>query len=278
MKTSVYFSILTIGVSSLMLNACSKKSEDAPAPTPPPTKVYGYVTLLDEFGNHKSGGSPNITVSTDSTSSSHSAVTDSSGKYIFTNLPGGTYDISFSGATITTYKMKNVGYDGGPRPAFWGTRTLYENCSATIGGNLTLKLDSLQMGNTPTDKGILATVQANTANAYANNRSQYCYVFVSNSNTVSSSNNMNKQLTNTFTSSSIMYTMNGGQISGTTVINIPVKDLKTAGFGKGSTLYVIAYIAPSSGYYYTDYSLQKNGTITYLALSAPSVVATIVLP
>ena len=85
---------------ALLLMGCSKGNSVRPA-GPAKQKIIGAVNLYDDLNNSLSPDG--MTVSIDGTA--FSAITDSSGKYTFSNVPFGTYTLSFSKAGYGTYRL-----------------------------------------------------------------------------------------------------------------------------------------------------------------------------
>lgn len=76
--------------------------------------AIGYINLIDDFGNEifdKSGVKVSIN------GSSHSIVTDITGRFDFNNLSAGTYDLWFEKEGFGTYKLISWQFVGGALPA-----------------------------------------------------------------------------------------------------------------------------------------------------------------
>jgi len=191
----------------------------------------GWAYLVDPLGNRAKVDS-GITVTADSTS--YSAKTDSTGKWIIHGLPTGTYHIMGVKAGYGVYKSSPFVFVGGQAMTYFGNMNLCTIPSFIVSG---LTADTLGGGK--------INLKANFVGPYpaANNEA---IVFMSNSADVSS--DPTKYIT-----AFGMSAFNSASLSAT----ILATQLQNSGIAPGSAVFIVAYAAGASWNSYYDFQTNR---------------------
>lgn len=104
LKTTTY-AILIVAIATIF--SCKKKDHQDQPTTPTTGTLTGTVQTWDDKMN-QINDKGSITVSIQSGGDSSSTLTDTTGKFVFNNLPFGTYNLTFSKAGYGTMKMFGV--------------------------------------------------------------------------------------------------------------------------------------------------------------------------
>jgi len=236
--------IFLISLSVILFASCSKDSNTTELLPLPTGTIEGLVILHNSSGAivTNSGG---VLVSVDSTS--FTATTDSTGKYVIKNVPQGQYNITYSKAGYDTFKVINDNVLAATAPIVQLNLWLYQPSSTTI-------TNFAATENAPGYyffSGQMAPQAANLQQTYM--------VFTSTSSAVSPTNYLVNYSFSATTDSSFttgLYTL------------YPY-------FPSGTTVYAVAYCTYSN----TSFTNPANGKTYYAGLSAtPSNVVTITLP
>lgn len=211
--------------------------------------LYGFVSPVDEYGNllAKSG----VVVTLDGVTPATTATTNADGRYEFTSLRNGTYNLSFAKTGLGSIRRIGVGHVGGDQPTFLGTNSISAPSTAAIGTIAATNVSS---------SGV--TLSIPFANAGAPSGSfQRLIVFASATPGVTSANGT--ALINTSVSTS-PFTINFSRASFT-----------NAGFASGTPVYVAVYGAPAVLTTYTD---PTTGRIIYNGLGTASNQVAFIVP
>lgn len=212
--------------------------------------IKGQIFTLDEFANTISDNA-NCHVVLDGGTTSYSTVTDTSGSYVITDIPTGTYIIIISKEGYSTIRTEDIKIVGGENPIWYNT-TIIENSKTTI-ENFSLE----NVNDTIFMNGIIH--HDYIIGQFINQHPRILY-FVSDKKDVSSSN---------YIYGSIFYFMYD---SGS-----PMKQILYTGlfFPHGTKIYVIAYggnrIIPD------NYDIDSD-QYSFSGLGKPSNVASIIIP
>ena len=259
-KTLLPLSVVII--LAVLISSCTKTGPQGPSgPTGPSGTtgpnlmgtLEGYVSTFDQYGYKVTSDQGGVLVKIDD-AANDSATTDASGKYTFSNLATGTYNLTYSKANYGTFKAVDFGFVGG------GTTLRNASLSQFPTFSLTAVNDTIEtIAGTP---GVLVR---GTATADASTRSYA--VFVSSSSSVSS-NPANFTFANT-----------NGTIRATNTnwgVFISSRELYDAGLNSGTTAYLAVYPIATGTPTYTDLS---TGRAIYTAISAsPAQVLTVTIP
>ena len=225
--------------------SCSKDSTTTPSTTTPTTSTTTYGTAkgtvgicYDEFWNtiyNRSG----FTITATSGSTTVTATSDSTGKYILSKLTSGVYTISISKTGYGIYKVYGFSYY-----ATSDTAIVPQGNSDHISKTSTTVISSISIKN-----GNLIGKITNPIDAITTSRRVYFYYSTSNSvcysNYINPINNFNN--TNNYTN-----------VASNDSINIKMSDLIWGiGVEPGTKLYIIAYgdVLNPSYYYNGNYVL-----------------------
>ncbi len=211
--------------------------------------LVGYVTVYDEAGN--AGNKAGTTVTIDNQTPALTTTTDAAGRYQFTALKAGTYNLTFSRTGYGTYKRAGVVHVGGDQPTYLGNQGL--SAVPSVG------VTSLTFSQGLPGSYINYTVQLNTVPTTTTR----VYVYFGNSPTLSVGNYL------------FAYTNTGN--SGTTTIqgSASKSTLNSYGLASGSTAYAIAYTVPVYNYSYSD---PATGLNVFPSLGAGSSVQSFIVP
>lgn len=215
-----FFSVIFVWL-VVVLFSCKKSSDITPAPTK--ANIIGSVNLYNEGTTpiDKSG----MTVKIENTA--FSAITNTDGKFTFTDVPFGTYSFSYEKTGFGTSKKYGIEHSStGSYTALPFIPSFGQLSSTQVTGLAA----STSSGN------IILSVTTNPAGSNGNRR--YVRYFLSTSSTVSHENY-------SFYSPSLVVQINPFDITLTPV------DLTSRGFTPGQTVYVKAY---GDSFWSNDYS------------------------
>ena len=244
------FAILTVSILFMALPGCEEEGPQGPAGPVLSGDLIGYAILTDLSGSQLPDRS-GVTVTAEGTNISD--VSDSTGRWVLTNLPTGTYTIAYSKTGYGTRKGMGYQFVGGGQTSY-GTTYLYQIPGFTVTGlSATPSGDNVTISLTLT--GLLPTA------------SRYVQVFIGTSAAVSSDP---KNYRSTFSLG----------IAGTSTTftgDIPSQSLfHSYGFSAGQTAYVVAYAMGSGSGSYLDL---ETGRYWYSSLNpVPSNVDTVAVP
>lgn len=245
-----------------LLTGCAGKDGD-PGPAGPAGQtlagnIFGFVNPVDEAGNpvSKSG----ITVSLEGVTPAATVSTDANGRFEFTGLRSGTYNLSYARTDLGSYRRIGVGHVGGDQPTFAFTTTMSQPSSTRI--------TSLSAAPSPANGTV--SLQMTIANSVlpVNSFARYVVYIGANANVTSSTGLL---YANTIYGATLQ---NGGVASASVTLNRAA--LNGLGFSTGTPVYVVVYGISSSFGVYTD---PTNGRNVYTGLStSPSSVAAFFVP
>ena len=246
---------ITIILAVFAMSSCSKTGPAGPQGPAGPLAtgtLTGYVSTFDQYGFKVMGDLGGVTVHI-SDSTADSTVTDASGKYTFSNLKTGIYNMTYSKPGYATMPAQDLSFLGGG--------TIIRNASISRYPSFSI-FNLIAIDTTiATDPGVLVR-GIDTADQVA----RTFIVFGSASNTVSSA------------PGSYAY-VNTGTIkagSGGWNLFIPSQDLHDNGLTSGTTAYFVAYPIATGSSTYIDLG---TGKTVYTAISAtPSSVLTVTVP
>jgi hypothetical protein len=217
---------------TLLLISCTKSD------TTNQSDLVGYVKLHDMSGNpmDNNGG---ISINAEINGKDLSINSDKTGKFVFSNLETGTYNLTYSGVNLPTIKKYGVTHTG-------------------IGSNF---IGSLNISPKAEFKITIFQVTGTTTGSYkfsgnySVNEPRNIIVFFGKSSNVSKDNFLH-----TMTISGV-----NGQLPNT--INYSNSNLTAKGFVLGETIYAIGY--PSTAFP-NSYIELETGKLVYPALGEPS--------
>lgn len=238
---------------ALLLTGCKGKDGD-PGPAGPAGQnltgsILGFVNPVSEDGVAltKSG----VTVTITSVTPQLTQTTDANGRYEFTNLRNGTYNISFSRPDLGLYKLFGYGHVGGDQPSVVGN-TYLSGVSRTVVTNLTVaspRFDS--------QYGYHALFSGTVTNAAS--ISPYRRVVIYGSTGPGTSATASTLIGDYF-----IYQGNGGSGSLAT-IQVSRGIFNAAGFASGSIINAIIYGVPD--YYNVSYMDPTTGRTVFSGLN-----------
>lgn len=113
--------LLTLIALAMLLPACKKDTEETIGPT---SNITGYVRLNDEFGAILDNAS-GATVTLQGGENSPTAITDASGKFVFSGITEGNYNLIFSKDNFTKAARYGLAHTAGTEN-FAGSFSLYK--------------------------------------------------------------------------------------------------------------------------------------------------------
>jgi len=119
--------VITV-ISSMFISSCSR---DEVVEFTNPNDLIGFVSLRDEFGNvlaDQSGMKVTLTNSSPIIETS----TDTNGKYQFSKIKGGTYNLSYTKNGFGEFKKLSISHLGGDAPTSLGNQNLWETAKTVI--------------------------------------------------------------------------------------------------------------------------------------------------
>lgn len=240
--------LLLIGT---LLYACKKETGPQGQAGPSLTgNLSGYVFLTDQY-QQKIYPLSNTTVKI--ASSSISAVTDSSGKYTFSNLTTGTYEIDYTHAGCGSFKKTGQQFLG-------GGNLLVSDVHLSVIPAFTILKDSAYITQKDTSQINVKIVLGNSDST----RTRGLIYFVGTAPNVSSD-------PSTYL---ISFTGNATQNKNTELFAITVVSLYRAGFHPGQSIYIKPYPTSSGG----TYEDPDTGETIFPTLGMPGMPLVITLP
>lgn len=215
--------------------------------------IGGYVSLTSEVGTLFSDLS-GVTLTIEDAEINLTATSDAEGKFLFTDVPMGTYLVVYSKSGFGTYK-RFITHTGGGTTNFIGTVTLSEIPETNV--------DLLEVVSTNSNGSISFNAYLNTYGTRLRIR-----LFASTSQNVS---NTNYEVSTVFSFSNLQNSM------ASIITSNLIGPQSIQGVGSGSTVYVKAYVESFLGSsIYTD---PASGLIIYPSLSTPgSNVVSYIIP
>ncbi|GAB2949062.1 hypothetical protein GCM10027048_12540 [Hymenobacter coalescens] len=229
-------SVVLVGA---LLGGCAGKEGD-PGPAGPSLtgSMVGFVNPTDENGvvQNRAG----VTVTLDNTTPARTATSDVDGRFEFTALPTGTYNLTYTRQGYGSMRRVGVGHVGGDQPTFLGTTSVTQPSS--------VRVTNLSFGfPTPTAIPVnLTLTNTNPANA------TYRVMFFA--GTTANVTAATGTLITTFIFNS----------AGQQNASLNKTAFTSAGFPVGSPVYVVAYASPAINPTYVD---PQNGRVVYTGLS-----------
>lgn len=255
MKKITLLVVALITISLLVIQSCKKDAgsigPQGPAGPVLTGNLFGFVDLLDQYGNKLITHNDSILVSLDGTGKT--CMTDANGKYRFDSLNTGIYNLTFSKPGYGNMRLLTQQFTGGgdvdrdtkmsiiPSFSVSTITATVDTANVTLTGTLSiadtrLRTSALFLGST---------------SAVSNDPANYLITY--------SKQTTNANL-NTFT------------------LKIPLSELQTQGFGSGSTLYFAAYGASASFTTSSAYEDFVTGRAYLNGLSTTASTTSIVLP
>ncbi|MGY3087994.1 hypothetical protein ACVWYF_001027 [Hymenobacter sp. UYAg731] len=203
--------------------------------------LFGFVAPSDEYGNllTKSG----VTVTLEGVTPAATATTNADGRYEFTNLRNGTYNLSFSRTGLATVRRLGVAHVGGDQPTFLGTNSISAPSTTTL-GNLSVSGQSatsvtlnIPYTNPGTPSGLFTRLA----------------IYASSSPGVTAANG----------SLLTIYSVSSSPL----IAGFTKATFNSAGFASGTAVYMVVYGAPAVLTTFTD---PLTGRLTYNGLTAVS--------
>lgn len=256
MKSFSKIGMIGFLLSLFFVEGCKKETgPQGPAGPALTGTLYGFVTLEDQYGAKVLSGlnATTVTLTIPSTSAATTATTDSTGKFTFSNVSTGQYQLSFSNTGYGSIINSPLGFLGG--------------------GNIDhdVKLSAIPNFTIPainvSDSAGVVTVTGTFSNTPV--RKQTIAVFVGSSSSVSSApaNYLS------------FYSVIANNNLTTFTVKIQVSDLNDLGFTSGATVYLAAYGAATNFASTSEYEdLQNTGRLNFSSLSATAATGSVVLP
>jgi hypothetical protein len=245
---------LVFAATFLLFSGCKKETgptgPQGPAGPALTGSLFGFIDLLDQYGNKQIAHNDSILVSLDGTGKT--TYSDVNGKYRFDSLSTGVYNLTFSKAGYGNMRLLTQQFTGGgdvdrdtkmsaiPNFSVSALNVTVDTANVILSGSLSQSDTRLRTSVVFLGTGPASSDPSNYALLYS------------------------KQTTN-------------GNLNGFT-IKIPLSDLQNAGFASGTTLYFAAYGASASfvsSSFYEDFSTGRN---YFNALSSNASTASVVLP
>jgi Carboxypeptidase regulatory-like domain len=252
------FACIVFGA-AILLTGCKGKDGD-PGPTGAAGQgltgsIAGFVSPTDENGGllAKNG----VIVSIDGANPAISATTNADGKYEFTNVRAGTYNLTYTRTGLATFHRYGLGHIGGDQPTYLGTLSMSQVSSMTV--------PSFTATSNPSSASV--SLSLNVASPTPTSTFRYA-LFASASPTVNPATaTLLFTSTGTGTTTSTFYSFS-------TIVSRA--SLNNAGFATGTTVYLAAF---GSTAVLAGYSDPATGRVTYPALNPTgSSVAAVVVP
>lgn len=201
----------------MALTACKKKEgpqgPQGPAGPSLSGNLVGYVDVYDSYGTLLKSDSVIVSV----TGHSNSAMTDTSGKFVISNLSTGVYEINFSRTNFQSTKIPSLNFVGG------GTQYITNRISITQAPAFTLS--SLGFSN------VFGTISYTVTASNSDPKTRKSIIFFSKNPNVSN-------LPSTYIGNMIA---NIGANSSTSIGTISSSNLSQMGINSGEVVYAIAY-------------------------------------
>lgn len=203
--------------------------------------LFGFVAPFDEYGNAipKNG----VSVTLEGVTPAATVTTDANGRYEFTSLRNGTYNLAFNRSGLALVRRLGVAHVGGDQPTFLGTSSISAPSTTTVGPVSVTNVSSA---------GVSLSIPFSNPGMPAGNFARFAIYASANSGTTAA----NGTLLTTFSSS-------------TSPLNVTFSKatFNSAGFASGTTVYVVVYGAPAV---LTGYNDPLTGRVVYNGLTAVS--------
>jgi hypothetical protein len=263
-KTTLQFlSILTLVL--ILIVSCKKggyggrhgPSSGATGPAGPSLtgNMNGFVTLYDITGakiliNLKNDS---VILTNNSTNAILRTVTDSTGKYLFSNITTGTYNIQISRNGYGTLLLEDVQFAGGGNEYKNGALSMVPISTVTSLASVDTTINTV---NNVKVRGVIPVSSGTSA----------VIIYISIPGTSSASSNV--------TNFSSYYVVNIAAGNTGFYLDIPTANLYDLGFSSGNTVYFSAYMigASTSSSSYQDLGTGKS---IFTAISAASVTSSV---
>ena len=263
--TSVLFT--TLCAAALLTGCAGKDGDPGPAgatgatgatgpagPTGPAAPVLtgsiiGFVNSYDESGSpvSKSG----VTVTIDNTTPAITATTNADGKFEFSAVKAGTYNLSFTRSGYGTIRRFGLAHVGGDQPTYLGVYSISQAATS--------KIESFTFGTTVASNYINYTVSMK--DLPVSSPTARFIIFVNNTETVSSSN--------------ALYSTSWSSSSNSVSAYLYKSSLNSSGMASGNVAYAIVYPMPN---FSTTYQDATTGRTVYTNLGTPSAVVRFIVP
>ena len=203
--------------------------------------LFGFVAPVDEYGNAlaKSG----VTVTLEGVTPAATTTTNADGRYEFTNLRNGTYNLSFTRAGLANVRRLGIAHVGGDQPTFLGTNSISAPSTTTVGA---ISVTNIAV------TGITLSIPYSNPGAPVGSFVRLALYAGANSGT----NSANGTLLTTVSSTANPLTF-----------TLSKATFNSAGFASGTAVYLVAYGAPAS---LTGFIDPLTGRVIYSGLSANS--------
>lgn len=227
--------------------------------------ILGFVNPVSEDGAALAKAGVLVTIT--SVTPQLTQTTDANGRYEFTGLRNGTYNLTFSRPDLGLFKVFGHGHVGGDQPSVVGS----VGGSTYLTGVSRTAIVSLTVGSPRFDPqygfhALFSFILSNPASL-----SQYRRVAI-----YGSSGSGTNSTTGTLIGSYFVYQPSGGSGIPTT-IQVSRADFNVAGFASGSTVNAIAYGVPE--YYNVSYIDTATGRTVFGGMNpVGSQVVTFIVP
>jgi hypothetical protein len=233
--------VLSFFFSILILVSC-KKENNSPEPITI-ADITGSVNLYDESTNKMDGAE--MTISIEDSDPKLTVITNTKGIFTLSDIPFGTYDLSYSKTGYGTYKIFGIDHTGGQ----CGCTTVLREIPS-LGKKSTSRIDHLSAS--PSGSDIILSLGVTPAPD--SDHPGYIRLFFHTEAKVSYTNYLE-------------FLGNYEIKTDPAEIKLSQSDMTDMGFYKGSIVYVIAY---SDSYYTNQYTDPKQNTIVFPNLSLKS--------
>jgi hypothetical protein len=231
---------------------CAKDGDTGPAGAAGPAltgNITGFVNLFDQYGGHILLDNDSSLVSLDGTSTL--SYTDSLGRYLFSGLQTGIYNLTCSHAGFGTTKVNSLQFTGGG--------DLYRDIR--LSAIPSFQVDSISIASAP---GMLTL----TGHLAADVQQRSVLIFAG-----SASNTSADPATYlTFYSRNVMPNQ------GTFNIQVPTTDLNALGLTTGEQVYFAAYAATTTFNNSSSYEDLNTGRTVFTAISVNAALGNALVP
>lgn len=214
--------------------------------------ITGFVRLLDQYGNSIYTNLSGASVTIDGTS--FTTTTNVDGKFIFANVPAGTYSITVTKTGYGTEKLPWVSFNGGANSAYVGSIKLSKIPDFNV----------VSLSASASGSGVVISGTVNGTTTYK----RTVGIFIGNSASVSSA-----------TTNYIAFD-NDAIAAGSNIFSatINAQQLTNMGFVSGNTIYVAVYSINADNGNASTITDITNGRKQYTAIGATFMVANVVMP
>lgn len=257
MKIIAAFLSVTVLVTALLSGCKGKDGNPGPAgangtSTPILTgNIIGFVSPLDENGQVLSKAGVLVTLA--NVSPQLTQTTDANGRYEFTNVRSGTYNLVFSRIDLGTYKVFGFSHTGGDQPSV--VPGIYYGGSIPLIGFSSVNILSLTAGLPVYNPNGAVYVPIQAAFGAGSNYAQSYVLYAGTGPGVNSSTGTLLQPSSFSGGSS--YLVN---------VRLSKVQLNAAGFSTGTRIYLVAH-ALSSYYFSYSYTDAATGRTVFPAMN-----------